>query len=207
MNEFFHSNPRRVKPLSDTEDGVRPAEFSHSQDSAQDSEPAHGATRRAKEYTAVSDSPSPLPSDAAYYRSFRTLSRTIIISNALTALSVIIVALIFSSSLQRIWNSSQEHLIAVVENLRATNQTSAAKQDQENAALKSENAAIRELLTKSLSQVQRIATTAEALAAKDKSGQQRIAVLSRVPNVEKSNHVKTRKPGNKRLHAHCQGLQ
>jgi hypothetical protein len=180
MSEFFPSNPRRVEPLADTEDDGRTAEFSHSQDSLEDSAAVQGATRRANEDTGLSRSPSPLASEAAYYRSFRTLSRTIIISNALMALSVIGFALIFTFSQQRMWNKSQEALIAVLEKAMASNQnTLAAKLEQVNTSVEQSHAVILDLQQKIVNQEQKIAATAEIVRQVNvKWAEQQLAVLS-----------------------------
>ncbi len=185
MDEFFSSKPRQVKPLHATEGGARTVEASLSAEGVKDPVPAQDTTRRAKEDTGSPSSPSPLAGDAAYYRSFRTLSMAIIIGNVLTALSVIGLALIFTFSQQRQWNMSQERLTAVIDKVMATNETLMAKLEQanargeqSNARLEKSAAEIAELKQNVANLGQRNAATEDSLReVKDKFAEQRLAAL------------------------------
>lgn len=194
MNEFFPPNPSQVESLLNTEGGLRTVKASHNQKTVKDSEPVQDASRCSKE-DAVSSSLSPLASDAAYHRSFRTLSRTIIIGNAFTALSVIGFALIFTFSQQRQWNMSQERLMVVIEKLMATNDNLTAKleqantkAEQSNARVEKSDAAISELQQKYSNLEQKNAATLDSLReVMDKVAEQRIAALpTRLTNRESS---------------------
>lgn len=175
MDEFFPSTPRQVQPSPDMESGAHKVELPHRQKTAKDPERAEDTPRRDDKKHRPLPAPDPRAGDTAYYRSVRTLSMAVVVGNGLMALSVIGLAFIFTFSQQRLWNTSQERLTAIIEKVMATNETLTAKLEQANTKVEQANVGL-EKSNAEIAELKQKYTNLER-TVKDQFAEQRVAAM------------------------------